>query len=209
MRSVARTLFLLPFLFFIVFSLNALSQDLDDVTISGKITDSTNLPIAGSTITAILLETGNERNLTTDDGGNYKFIELKPGTYSVKSEMQGFASQNKTDLVTIAGQNVRLDFKLSPANVTAEQTVTLEGENEPVIDTTRTVVGGTITTREIEELPNNSRNPLEFVLTLGGTTEEALSTRNLSEDRNVTNQTPPPEQGNFLNYIHNFHSCYS
>src|SRR5690606_7671661 len=51
--------------------------------------------------------------------------------------------------------------------------------------------------RELEELPNSSRDPLELVLTLGGTSEEALSTRDLAEDRNVTNATPPAEQGNF------------
>lgn len=197
MRSVTQVLFLLSLVFFLILPLDALSQDLDDVTISGKITDSNGLPVFKATISAILSDTKTERILTTSEDGNYKFIELKPGTYSVKAEMRSFASQNKTDLVTVAGQNVRLDFKLSPADVTAEQTVTIEGENEPVIDATRTIVGGTITSREIEELPINSRNPLEFVLTLGGTTEEAFSTRNLSEDRNVTNQTPPPEQGNF------------
>lgn len=197
MRSVFPQLFLLPFLISLVFPINTLGQDLDDVTISGKITDSNNLAVVGATVTAILTETGIERTLTTDEDGNYKFIELKPGNYSVKTEMKGFAVQNKTDLVTIAGQNVQLDFRLSPADVAAEQTVTLDGANEPVIDTTRTIVGGTVTAREIEELPNASRSPLELVLTLGGTTEEALSTRNLSEDRNVANQTPPAEQGNF------------
>ena len=123
--------------------------------------------------------------MTTNDEGRYKIIELQPGTYSIKAVMQGFSTKEKTDLATISGQNVQLDFKLDPAGVTAEQIVTLEGENEPVIDTTRTIVGGTITEREIEEIPNNSRNPLDLVLTLGGVSEEALSTRDLSEDRKL------------------------
>ena len=114
-----------------------------------------------------------------------------------KPRCRDFPRKIKTELETISGQNVQLDFKLDPADVTAEQIVTLEGENEPVIDTTRTVVGGTITEREIEELPNSSRNPLDLVLTLGGVSEEALSTRDLSEDRNITSPTAPAEQGNF------------
>src|SRR4029078_2933286 len=64
-------------------------------------------------------------------------------------------------------------------------------------DTTRTIVGSTITQREIEELPNNSRNPLDLVLTLGGTSEEAISTRDLADDRNSNPRSTPLEQGNF------------
>ncbi|NJM53956.1 MAG: TonB-dependent receptor [Blastocatellia bacterium] len=59
------------------------------------------------------------------------------------------------------------------------------------------MVGGTITSKEIEEIPVNTRNPLDLVLTLGGTSEEALSTRDLAEDRNQSPATAPAEQGNF------------
>lgn len=200
MKSIFRRLS--PAFVFVFFSLIALNvqtfaQDLDDVTISGRVVDSNNAPVAGATVTATLLTTGAERTVVANDEGRYRIIELQPGIYSIKASMQGFAVQEKTNLTTIAGQNVQLDFNLAPAGVTAEQIITLEGENEPVIDTTRTVVGGTITVREIEEIPNSSRNPLDLVLTLGGTSEEALSTRDLSEDRNVTNPTAPAEQGNF------------
>ena len=200
MKTIFRKLapaFVFIFLSLITLSVRTSAQDLDDVTISGRIVDSNNAPIAGATVTATLTTTGAERTVTADDEGRYRIIELPPGIYSIKVSMQGFAVQEKTDLETIAGQNVQLNFNLAPAGVTAEQIITLEGENEPVIDTTRTIVGGTITGREIEEIPNSGRNPLDLVLTLGGTSEEALSTRDLSEDRNVTNPTAPAEQGNF------------
>ncbi|MCU1290762.1 MAG: hypothetical protein JWN60_2991, partial [Acidobacteria bacterium] len=61
----------------------------------------------------------------------------------------------------------------------------------PVVDTTRTVVGGTVTQREIEELPNSSRNALDLVFTLGGVTEEPLSTRDLAEDGSATGVNEP------------------
>ena len=173
------------------------AQDLDEVTISGRVVDSNNAPVAGAIVTAVLITTGVERTVVANDDGRYKIIELPPGIYSIKVTMQGFAGREKTNLETVAGQNVQLEFNLAPAGVTAEQIIALEGENEPVIDTTRTVVGGTITAREIEDIPTNTRNPLDLVLTLGGTSEEPLSTRDLSEDRNVTNQTAPAEQGNF------------
>ena len=180
------------------------AQDLDDVSISGRVVDSNNLPIAGAAVTAIKIENGMERTVMTNDEGRFRIIELPPGTYSIKALMPGFGTQEKTELRIISGQNVQLDFKLSPADVTAEQIVTLEGDNEPVIDTTRTVVGGTITEREIEDIPNNSRNPLDLVLTLGGTAEEALSTRDLSEDRNTTSPNRACGTGKFFAFGRSF-----
>ena len=183
-------------LLFFVFSIAGFAQDLDDVTISGKVADSNNAPIVGATVTATRVETGDERTFITNDDGRYRIIELKPGLYKVKVAANGFGTKEKADIQTISAQSVQLDFTLAPADVVAQQIVTIEADDS-VVDTTRTIVGGTISGRDIEEIPNNSRNPLDLVLTLGGTSEEALSTRNLAEDRNVTNATAPAEQGNF------------
>jgi len=166
---------------FVLFSAN-FAQDLDEVTISGRIVDSNNAPIVGASVTATLVTTNVERTVVTDDEGLYRIVELRPGLYKVRSSSTGFGAKEKIDLETIAGQNVWLDFLLAPAGVVAESTVTIEADSSAV-DTTRTVVGGTVTEREIEELPNNTRSPLDFVFTLGGVAEEPLSVRDAAEDR--------------------------
>jgi hypothetical protein len=177
---------------FVVFlSITVSAQDLDDVTISGIITDSNKLPIVGATLVATEIGSGAERTVVTNDEGRYKFIDLKPGTYKVKATAKGFGSKERIDIVTVSGQSLQLDLSLSPADVQAEATVTVTDEDAPLIDTTRTLVGGTITEREIEEIPNSSRNPLDLVLTLGGTSEEQLSTRDLADDRGTRSQTAP------------------
>ncbi|MDQ2747180.1 MAG: carboxypeptidase regulatory-like domain-containing protein [Acidobacteriota bacterium] len=173
------------------------AQDLDHVTFSGRITDSNNLPIVGGSVTATQIETGKEQTVVTNEDGRYKIIQLPPGTYNIKSAATGFGIKESQGIITVSGQNVQLDFSLAPGDVRAEQTVTINEEDTPVVDTTRTVVGGTITQREIEEIPNNSRNALDLVLTLGGTSEEALSVRDLAEDRNADPSGAPAEQGNF------------
>ena len=124
-----------------------------------------------------------------DGDGRYKIIQLEPGTYSVKASFTGFAAEEKTDLTTVAGQNVQLDFTLKPATVTAEAVV-VSAADAPQVDTTRTVVGGSVTTREIESLPVNSRSPLDLIFTLGGVSEEPLSTRDLAQDRTSSRSTP-------------------
>ena len=175
---------------------SARAQDLDEVTISGRVTDQNNALVPNASVTAVLVETGAERAATTDAQGRYRIIELNPGLYTVRATATGFATEEKTDLTTISGQNVQLDFTLKPAGVVAEQTTVSEAD-APLVDTTRTVVGGTVTTQEIEELPNVGRSPLDLVFTLGGVTEEPLSTRDLAEDRGTNPNTTPEEAGTF------------
>ncbi len=177
-----------------IFALTSFAQDLDDVTISGRIADSNNAPIVGATITATEIGTGVERTVIANDEGRYKIIELQPGTYKVKASANGFGAREKINLQTVSGQSVQLDFALAPADVVAEQVVTIE-EDAAAVDITRTVVGGTVTQREIEELPNLNRAPLDFVFTLGGVAEEPLSVRDAAEDRafgTSTNGDPRP-----------------
>ena len=53
-----------------------------------------------------------------------------------------FAAEEKTDLNTIAGQNVKLDFILKPAG-SSVVTVVVSAADAAQVDTTTTVVGGT------------------------------------------------------------------
>ena len=180
-----------PFvLLILVAGLAVFGQDLDDVTISGKIVDSNGLAIVGATVSATHVESNLERTVICDDDGRYRFIELKPGVYKLHALAEGFAAREIISVRTLSGQSVRLDISLAPAGLTAEATVTV-GDNGPVVDTTRTVVGGTVTAREVEGLPNLGRDALDLVFTLGGVAEEPLSTRDLSLDKGDRDDTPP------------------
>ena len=178
-------------------SMLANGQDLDDVTISGKVRDSHNLPIAGAMVIATHAGTNTQRTTVTSEEGAFRFAELRPGSFNVRAQAAGFGDKEAAGLNALSGQNLRIDITLSPADVTASATVAVGTGNVAAVDTTRVLVGGTISQREIEEIPNNSRNPLDLVLTLGGTSEEQLSTSGLAEDRFQSAPTAPLEQGNF------------
>ena len=177
------------------FAAPVLAQDLDNVTISGKVTDQNGARIPAAAVSAILVKTKVERTVVADVEGRYKLIQLEPGVYTLKASFTNFATEEKTELTTIAGQNVQLDFMLKPAGVTAE-TVVVSPADAPQVDTTRTVVGGTVTTREVESLPVATRSPLDLIFTLCGVSEEPLSTRDLADDRTSARSTPE-EAGNF------------
>ena len=178
-------------------SMLADAQDLDDVTISGMVRDSNNLPVAGAAVIATHAATNTERTTVSNEEGRYRFVELRPGVYNVRARAAGFGDKEAAGLNALSGQNLRIDVTLSPADVTASTTVVVGTGEAATVDTARVLVGGTISQREIEELPNNTRNPLDLVLTLGGTSEEQLSTSGLAEDRFQSAPTAPLEQGNF------------
>jgi len=178
------------FALFFLFSVSLQAQDLDDVTVSGRVIDQNGAVIPGASVKAKHIATGKERSVVADAEGNYRIVELEPGIYELVASFKNFQDTTVKDLTTIAAQNVQLDITLYPQGVNAATTVEV-GDDPPPVDTTRTVVGGTITQRELEDLPVNTRSPLDLVLTLGGVTEEALSNRDLAEDKGARGQSGP------------------
>jgi hypothetical protein len=172
------------------------AQDLDNVTVTGRVLDQNGAIIPGATIEAVLVKTTAIRTTVTDDEGRYRIIQLEPGVYNLRASATGFAAQEKGELTFIAGKNVQLDLTLVPQGVTVDP-VTITADDTPAVDTTRTVVGGTVTTHEVESLPVTTRSPLDLIFTLPGVSEEALSTRDLAEDRNTSVANTPEEAGTF------------
>ena len=172
------------------------AQDLDNVTITGRVLDPNGAIIPGATIVTVLVKTGASRATVSDDDGRYRIIQLEPGVYNLRASFAGFASHEKQQLSFIAGKNVQLDFTLVPQGVTVDPVVIMATDT-PALDTTRTVVGGTVTTHEVESLPVATRSPLDLIFTLPGVSEEALSTRDLAEDRNTSVASTPEEAGTF------------
>jgi len=178
----------------ITFNVNA--QDLDTVTISGRVVDQNAAVLPRADVEARLIKTGQKRTVTTDAEGRYRLIQLEPGTYVIRVSYPGFASQEITGIATVSGQSLQFDVTLIPSDVVVEPVV-IAVSDTPVVDTKRTIVGATLTSREAESLPVASRSVLDLLFTLPGVTEEPLSTRDLAEDRNTTHANTPEEAGTF------------
>jgi hypothetical protein len=163
------------------------AQDLDDATISGRVLDLTGAAIPGVTVMAKLKTSNTERSITSNEQGRFRIIDLEPGTYDIVvsnvSKPCCFVGQILESVELLAGQNLQYDFTLQIQGLELAEIV-INSDAAPAVDTTRTVVGGTVTETEIESLPSLTRAPLDFVFTLPGVSEEALSTRGAAEDRN-------------------------
>src|SRR5690349_16331106 len=100
-----------------LFTFNVHAQDLDTVTISGRIVDQNAAVIQGAEVRATLIKTGQTRTTASDADGRYRLIQLEPGTYAVRVSCNGFAPAQMTGIVSVSGQSLELPITLIPANV--------------------------------------------------------------------------------------------
>jgi uncharacterized GH25 family protein len=77
----------------------ALAQGETTSAIVGQVRDTTNAVVPGATVTIANPETGLRRSAKTDDAGRFNFPQLKPGTYSVRVEAQGFEPRQNDNVV--------------------------------------------------------------------------------------------------------------
>src|SRR5215510_9049830 len=180
----------------LLFTFNVNAQDLDTVTIAGRVMDQNGAVVPGAEVQATLVKTRLKRTTTTDAEGRYRLIQLEPGIYVMRVSFSGFASQELTNIPTVSGQSLVLDATLLPADIVIEPVV-ISDASAPVVDTKRTIVGATLTALETESLPNVTRSVLDLLFTLPGVTEEPLSTRDLAEDRDANHANTPEEAGTF------------
>src|SRR5580658_5084978 len=153
-RRTAAPRLLLATLTLLVFSLPALAQS-TAVRILGTVTDRSGAAVSGATVVISDVQRGTSRRLTTDDSGGYVAPELLPGEYKIRVEGKGFKTSERPNVVVEVASDVRADFALQPGQVS--ETVVVSDE-VPLVNTTSSTLGGTLSNQEINDLPLNGRN---------------------------------------------------
>src|SRR3984885_4005443 len=72
--------------------------------VGGQLADATGAAIVGTTVTVTNRETGSTRSAKTDEAGRFNFPQLKPGSYAVRIEAQGFEPQEADNVFSGLGQ---------------------------------------------------------------------------------------------------------
>jgi hypothetical protein len=135
-------------------SLPALAQSTAG-RILGSVTDKSGASVAGASVVVTDTQRGTSRTLTTDATGNYAAPDLIPGTYKIRVEAKGFKAVERPSVTIEVASDVRAEFTLQPGNVSEVVTVT---EEVPLLNTTSATLGGTLSNKEINDLPLNGRN---------------------------------------------------
>ncbi|HWN98453.1 MAG TPA: carboxypeptidase regulatory-like domain-containing protein, partial [Blastocatellia bacterium] len=128
--------------------------------LKGTVKDPQDALVTNAVAIAKNTATGAARKLNAGSDGVFVFENLQPGEYEVKVEAPGFSALIKTLTVQVGGTTAT-DFELNIG--AASETVEVTG-GAPVINTTDTVVGGTIGRQSVENLPLNGRSFLSIAL---------------------------------------------
>jgi hypothetical protein len=134
-------------------------------TIEGVVRDAAGAVIPGTHLTASAPSVGVERSVTTDEDGFYRVTALPAGVYTVTVTRAGFSTRTYDDLELTLNRTLTLDIGLEAGGVREEVEV---GAGAQLIDATASSTGGTVTPRQIMELPVNGRNYLDLLQLVPG-----------------------------------------
>jgi hypothetical protein len=137
--------------------------------LNGRVRDPDGLSLPGVTITLTEAATGYTRTAVSQADGAYIVPNLRPGTYDISVEMQGFKTINQTGLVLSSGAELTVNYDLELATI--EEVVTVTAET-PLVEVTRNAVGGTLSNREIDEVPTNFRQFTDLTKYIPGMTPQ-------------------------------------
>jgi outer membrane receptor protein involved in Fe transport len=169
--------FIVIFLAFMALAAQAGAQ-LANSSISGTVTGADGAGLPGVTVTLRNQASGLVRTTVTAANGSYAISGVKPGVYEVLFDLEGYPPVSRRDVELRVGEESRLSTTLKLEQV--EEAITVTGE-APVIETTSKEIGGTLTTREFQDLPTQNRSFALFAALLPGVTP-VPSTESTSAD---------------------------
>jgi outer membrane receptor protein involved in Fe transport len=129
-------------------------------TINGTVRDATGAVIPQATISLTNTATNVTQTAVTNDAGTYMIIEIRPGTYVLKVQKEGFESVTQPAFTLEVNQTTAFDFTL-PVGST-KQTVEVKAVAAN-IETSTAELGSVVTKTMVNDLPLNGRNFTELL----------------------------------------------
>lgn len=140
-------------------------------SIQGSVTDQSGAIIPGATVTLTDLGTNNVLTTTSNSSGVYAFNGLAPDRYSLTVEQSGFNKKTIGSLQIIPEQPNSVNVQLEVG--AAQQTVTVSGNEAPLLDTETATISGTIDSNQIQHMPSFGRDPFQLAQLAPGTQGDA------------------------------------
>jgi hypothetical protein len=134
---------------------------INTVDLSVNVTDPQGKEVPNARVSVQNRATGAVRKAQAAQAGRYMILGLPPGAYELTVEATGFAKLINPELVLTVGQAATYDAELQIES--GKTTVTVTGA-AALIETRRTSVADTVTSRQINDLPINGRNYINFTL---------------------------------------------
>jgi hypothetical protein len=146
-------------------------------SITGTVTDSTGAQMEGANVTVINTATGTRQSVQTSTAGEYRLVNLIPGTYRLEIEKTGFKRLTRDNVEVQVESVVRLDSSMEIGDV--NQSIEVEAA-APLLQTENASLSQVVSNRSVEQLPLNGRNVLNLVNLVPGVVPQGSSDGSLT-----------------------------
>ena len=148
------------------------SAQFDAATVLGAVADATGARVPGATVTLKNADTGIVSTTITDSEGNYQFLNVRIGTYSVRAELQGFSAAIAENITIVVNARQRVDLTMKVGDI--GETVVVTGAAR-LLESESSERGQVIGHQQIVNLPLNGRAYADLALLSPGVRKSSIS----------------------------------
>src|SRR6202167_5806826 len=130
-------------------------------SITGTVTDASGSAVPDAAVTLTSSTTDFKSTFTTGAGGEYTFVNLNPGPYTIEVDKPGFKHVKRTDVLVQVQIGTRIDVALEVG--AQSQTVEVTAET-PLLQPNSATLGQIVDERKTNEIPLNGRNVFNLIL---------------------------------------------
>lgn len=137
-------------------TLSAIAQQVTG-TVNGSVGDSSGAPVPGVQVRLLNAATGLQRTAATAEDGDFRFLLVPPGNYTIEASHQGFKAVRREGIIVEADRSLSVPIVLEVGAVA--EVIEVHG-GTPLLEPNTSSLGTVMDTRKVAELPLNGRNPL-------------------------------------------------
>ena len=139
-------------------------------SVAGTVTDPSGGVVVNATVVLVNEQTGDRRNLNTNEDGRFHFAAVLPGVYTVRVEQQGFQTLERRNTVLSANESLALgELALTVGQVAEVVTTVASGA---VVETESSDLTARLTSDQIEMISTKGRDITSLLRLIPGTTNE-------------------------------------
>jgi hypothetical protein len=142
-----------------VFFFTASSLAQFGASIEGTVTDKSGAVVTGANVTVTEQGTGVSHSTVSGASGVFRVTGLAPGSYKVEAAATNF---KKSSRLVDVGSEIAVAANFTLETGSASETVTVTGEGSG-LQTEDATIQGTLTTMEVQNLPEIDRDPYELL----------------------------------------------
>jgi hypothetical protein len=134
--------------------------------LTGTVADASGAPVPGASVVVKNEGTGATYQAVSGDKGTFAVPALQAGTYTITVSLSGFKQSVTKGFKILAATPASLRATLEVGGL--EETVTVEATGAPLVQTQSTAISTTVEVAQINNLPVQSRNALDFLAGMPG-----------------------------------------